>query len=155
MAFLTTAAPTWNNWARNPSFVVVMQDLQAYLCQRDSADDSRLVGEPLELTLDPAQYQPQVRFVTPQRRRIAHGHGRCRAECRRQAFRRAYRHRRKRHLRGPAYTQRQFRRDSPLRFQRRSGRGQPGRLGQEPIGRAVKGLEIPVRAGRDVPIGDR
>ena len=34
VAFLTTAAPTWNNWARNPSFVVVVQDLQAYLSQR-------------------------------------------------------------------------------------------------------------------------
>ncbi len=65
VAFLTTAAPAWNNWARNPSFVVVMQDLQAYLCQRDSAGDSRLVGEPLELTLDPAKYQAQVRFITP------------------------------------------------------------------------------------------
>jgi hypothetical protein len=65
VAFLTTAAPTWNNWARNPSFVVIMQDLQAYLCQRDSADDTRIVGEPLELTLDPAKYKAQVRFVTP------------------------------------------------------------------------------------------
>jgi hypothetical protein len=65
VAFLTTAAPTWNNWARNPSFVVVMQDLQAYLCQRDWADDTRIVGEPLDLTLDPAKYQAQVRFVTP------------------------------------------------------------------------------------------
>ena len=31
VAFLTTAAPAWNNWARNPSFVVAVQDLQAYL----------------------------------------------------------------------------------------------------------------------------
>ncbi len=37
VAFLTTAAPTWNNWARNPSFVVAMQDLQAYLSQRPGA----------------------------------------------------------------------------------------------------------------------
>ena len=65
VAFLTSAAPTWNNWAKNPSFVVVMQDLQAYLCQRDSAGDARLVGDPLELTLDPAKYQAQFRFVTP------------------------------------------------------------------------------------------
>jgi hypothetical protein len=61
MAFLTTAAPTWNNWARNPSFVVAMQDLQAYLAQ-NAADTSREVGSPLELDLDPAVYQPQVRF---------------------------------------------------------------------------------------------
>jgi hypothetical protein len=66
VAFLTTAAPTWNNWARNPSFVVVLQDLQAYLSQRAASDATHLVGEPLELTLDTAKYQAQVRFVTPQ-----------------------------------------------------------------------------------------
>ena len=38
VAFLTTAAPVWNNWARNnPSFVVAMQELQAYLAARESA----------------------------------------------------------------------------------------------------------------------
>ena len=56
VAFLTTAAPTWNNWARNPSFVVVVQDLQAYLSQRSGDEEqSRLVGSPLELRLDPAR----------------------------------------------------------------------------------------------------
>ena len=65
VAFLTSAAPTWNNWAKNPSFVVVMQDLQAYLCQRDAVGDGLMVGDPLELTLDPAKYRAQVRFVTP------------------------------------------------------------------------------------------
>jgi hypothetical protein len=66
LAFLTTAAPTWNNWARNPSFVVAVQDLQAYLSERPAGGQSRLVGSPLELSLDPAVYQPQVRFSTPQ-----------------------------------------------------------------------------------------
>jgi hypothetical protein len=66
VAFLTTAAPTWNNWARNPSFVVVVQDLQAYLSDRFGAGESRLVGSPLELRLDPAMYQPQVQFSTPE-----------------------------------------------------------------------------------------
>ena len=66
MAFLTSAAPTWNNWAQNPSFVVAMQDLQAYLSQRSAAAASRLVGAPLELSLDPAAYQPPVRFALPE-----------------------------------------------------------------------------------------
>ncbi len=65
MAFLTTAAPAWNNWARNPSFVVAMQDLQAYLAQK-TVDTSRQVGDPLEVDLDPAAYQPQVRFTPPE-----------------------------------------------------------------------------------------
>ena len=66
LAFLTTAAPTWNNWARNPSFVVAIQDLEAYLSGRPADAESRLVGSPLELRLDPAVYQPQVRFTSPQ-----------------------------------------------------------------------------------------
>ena len=66
LAFLTTAAPTWNNWARNPSFVVAIQDLEAYLSGRPADVESRLVGSPLELRLDPAVYQPQVRFTSPQ-----------------------------------------------------------------------------------------
>jgi hypothetical protein len=66
VAFLTTAAPTWNNWAKNPSFVVAMQDLEAYLSHRPATAESRLVGSPLELDLDPARYQPQVRFMLPE-----------------------------------------------------------------------------------------
>jgi hypothetical protein len=66
VAFLTTAAPTWNNWARdNPSFVVAMLELQAYLTARPAAETPRLVGQPLELRLDAGRYEPQVRFTTP------------------------------------------------------------------------------------------
>jgi hypothetical protein len=67
VAFLTTAAPDWNNWARNnPSFPVAMQELQAYL-SREPADTSRLVGTPLVVKLPPAQYDRAVRFVTPEK----------------------------------------------------------------------------------------
>jgi hypothetical protein len=65
VAFLTTASPTWNNWARNPG-VVMFLDLQAYLGSRNSSAPSRQVGAPLEVTLDPSKYLPQVRFVKPQ-----------------------------------------------------------------------------------------
>jgi len=65
VAFLTTAAPVWNNWARNPSFVVAMQDLQAYLARRSKEDETRLVGSRLQFPLDPEQYQAQVRFLGP------------------------------------------------------------------------------------------
>ncbi len=64
VVFLTTAAPVWNNWARTPSFVVLLQDLQAFLAQRPG-ESSRLVGTPLELRLDAGQYQPSVRFLDP------------------------------------------------------------------------------------------
>ncbi len=66
VVFLTTAGPEWNNWARNnPSFVVAMLDLQAYLSRRPQADESYLVGQPLLLRLDPSRYARQVRFETP------------------------------------------------------------------------------------------
>ena len=66
VAFLTTVAPVWNNWARgNPSFVVTVQKLQSYLAWRPEADVSHRVGAPLEVSLDPARYAPEVRFTTP------------------------------------------------------------------------------------------
>jgi len=66
VAFLTTAAPTWNNWARNnPSFVVAMLELQAFLAGRPADDAARVVGTPIEIALDPAEYEAEVRFSPP------------------------------------------------------------------------------------------
>lgn len=47
VAFLTTASPTWNNWAINPTFVPTILQLHQYLAER--AWPERLVGSPLEL----------------------------------------------------------------------------------------------------------
>ncbi len=68
MAFLSTLAPTWNSWVRNPSFVAVMLDLQSYLARRPTESVSRAVGAPLELKLNPALYppEPKVRFAYPE-----------------------------------------------------------------------------------------
>lgn len=63
--FLTTLAPDWNDWAKNPSFVVVALKLQSYLAAAQRQDESRLVGLPLELTLDSAKYLADVTFVAP------------------------------------------------------------------------------------------
>lgn len=66
VAFLTTAAPVWNNWAReNPSFVVAMLELQAYLGGRPPDRESCLVDESLRFPLDAGQYAAQVRFTKP------------------------------------------------------------------------------------------
>ncbi|HTU27248.1 MAG TPA: BatA domain-containing protein [Pirellulales bacterium] len=72
VAFLTKAGPgetpqgSWNNWGRNnPSFVVAMLELEAYLAASRHATVSSLVGAPLATTMPLAQYQPQVRFVLP------------------------------------------------------------------------------------------
>jgi hypothetical protein len=66
VAFLTTASPDWNNWARNPSFVVAALELQSYLGAPRFVDEGRLVGTPLELRLKASDYQPRVEFSPPE-----------------------------------------------------------------------------------------
>jgi len=75
VAFLTKASPvdagdgSWNNWGRNnPSYVVALLEMQAYLAAGRLHDESRLVGTPLRLEYTAAQYKPEVRFETPEDR---------------------------------------------------------------------------------------
>jgi hypothetical protein len=65
LTFLTTAGPAWNNWARNPSYVVALLELVSYLGSARVEDPSHLVSTPLELRLNPAEHQPRVRFFPP------------------------------------------------------------------------------------------
>ncbi len=66
LAFLTTAAPVWNNWARgNPSFVIAVQEMQAFFSRGRDEERFHPVGVPIELELDPAVHRPEVRFVVP------------------------------------------------------------------------------------------
>ncbi len=66
IAFLTTAAPVWNNWGRgNPSFVVVMLELAAWLSQRNRDDAALLVGAPLSLHADASQVEPKITIALP------------------------------------------------------------------------------------------
>ena len=61
VALLTTAAPRWNNWARNPSFVVMMLDLGSYLAAERAAEADHLAGQSVKLTFDERQYAPRLR----------------------------------------------------------------------------------------------
>lgn len=66
VAFLSTAAPVWNNWGRNPSFVVAMLEMQSYLAPAPGeVGQTSLVGEPIELQLDATKYQSRVRMQPP------------------------------------------------------------------------------------------
>ena len=66
VTFLTTAAPAWNNWARNnPSFVVVVQELQSHIARRAGDGRARNVGVPLEIEMDADDYNAAVRFTPP------------------------------------------------------------------------------------------
>jgi len=65
LLFLTTLAPDWNDWAKNPSFVVVALKMQSHLATARRLDEPRLVGSPLDVTLEAAKYLPEVTFVVP------------------------------------------------------------------------------------------
>jgi hypothetical protein len=67
VAFLTTATPDWNNWALGPSYPVVLLQLHAFLAAPRRTIPVRLVGSPIELQLDAAQYQPLLEFLLPSR----------------------------------------------------------------------------------------
>ncbi len=62
---LTTASPEWNNWATDNSFVVVQLELVKYLARTDHNPERRLVGEPIVLSLDPAEYTDTIEILSP------------------------------------------------------------------------------------------
>ncbi len=69
VAFLTTAGPEWNNWARgNPSYVVTMLELQAYLSRPTVRARPKLVGSDLEVSFDATIFDGQVRWQPPAER---------------------------------------------------------------------------------------
>jgi hypothetical protein len=66
VAVLTTASPAWNNWARgNPSWVVVMLELESHLARVRRRAESLEVGEPLTVRLEPGVDEVDVDFVMP------------------------------------------------------------------------------------------
>lgn len=71
VALLTTAAPRWNNWARNPSFVVALLELASHLGGMRPRVESQPVGTAVDFRLDPADYAPRIEVQTPQAARGA------------------------------------------------------------------------------------
>ncbi len=62
---LTTVSPEWNDWAKNPSLVVLALKMQAYLASARRLDDPRLVGTPLDVALESSKYRPDLSFTLP------------------------------------------------------------------------------------------
>ncbi|HEY1786061.1 MAG TPA: hypothetical protein VGG30_10950, partial [Pirellulales bacterium] len=61
-----TPQGSWNNWGRNnPSYIVAMLELEAYLAAGRHRANVGVVGAPLSTSMPLAQYLPQVRFVLP------------------------------------------------------------------------------------------
>ena len=66
VAVLSTAAPTWNNWARgNPSWVVVMLELESHLARSRRRAESLEVGDPVTVRLDAAVDESEVDVAVP------------------------------------------------------------------------------------------
>jgi hypothetical protein len=66
VAMLTTAAPTWNNWARgNPSWVVTLLELEGHVSRARRQPRSVAVGEPVAVRLDAAVDGAEVEFTVP------------------------------------------------------------------------------------------
>ena len=70
---LTTAAPEWNTWARgNPSWVVVMLELESHLASARRKAESLEVGAAVRLPLDAAVDGIEVDFVIPPDGTVVH-----------------------------------------------------------------------------------
>ena len=65
VVFLSTLAPDWNNWAHDPTFVVVALRLQAYLAAADREAPEHRVGSVLRFDLNTRKYRKEVVFVKP------------------------------------------------------------------------------------------
>ncbi|MBC7854463.1 MAG: BatA domain-containing protein [Pirellulaceae bacterium] len=65
---LTTASPEWNDWAKNPSLVVLALKMQAYLASARRLDDPRLVGTPIDVSLESSKYRPELSFTLPKQK---------------------------------------------------------------------------------------
>ncbi len=61
----TSNGEDWNNWARNPSYVVTQLELQKYIAIRSANELGRETGEPIVVALDPADYVDTVEVVAP------------------------------------------------------------------------------------------
>jgi hypothetical protein len=59
VALLTTAGPSWNTWARHPSYLMAIQELRNYLSPPVS-EVSRLVGTEISEKLGADKYDPHV-----------------------------------------------------------------------------------------------
>jgi len=63
---LSTAAPEWNNWARgNPSWVVVLLELEAHVARARRRTASLTVGDPFVVSLQAGIDEPDVEFSVP------------------------------------------------------------------------------------------
>jgi uncharacterized membrane protein len=66
VTFMTTAGPRWNNWAEQVAYVPLMLDTAKFVSRRDQVLETRIVGEPIQLSLNPVEYLDEVEFISPE-----------------------------------------------------------------------------------------
>ncbi len=57
MLFTSSADLEWNDWAKDPSYVVAMLEIAQHLARSSAASRTTQVGEPLRLPLDPSRFE--------------------------------------------------------------------------------------------------
>jgi hypothetical protein len=62
---LTSCGPMWNNLAQLPSFVVIQLELEKRIARTDRVLERRIVGEPIAVSLDPAEFTDLVEIAAP------------------------------------------------------------------------------------------
>ena len=55
----------WNDWAKDPSYVVSLLELTQHLARGAGGATDQLVGSPVEVSIDPARYEAGARVRTP------------------------------------------------------------------------------------------
>jgi hypothetical protein len=66
VAVLTSAAPVWNNWARgNPSWVVVLLEMESYLARARRGAETVTVGGDVDVRLAAGTDEADVEFLVP------------------------------------------------------------------------------------------
>ena len=68
---MTSAGPTWNNWARNPTFVISLMLLENELARGRYPFENHLVGQPWSIRIDPQRLLKTVSIKTPELGRIS------------------------------------------------------------------------------------
>ena len=66
VACLSSGGPRWNNWARYPSYVAMMLDLEKYIAKQDRVLERRIVGEPISISLNPVEFLDEVTITAPE-----------------------------------------------------------------------------------------
>ncbi len=62
---LTNEGEPWNSWALNPSYIVFQLELQKYLVQSRSHEQTEIVGDPIAFSLDASLFSDEIQIQTP------------------------------------------------------------------------------------------